>query len=325
MAANGHIAKLTDSLLRVFAAARTKHEGHGKARPMLEEICKQPVFLTEALRSHISAPGALDKLHYPVLSIDLGLNPYFGLVVNVWVALPDGNTGLSTKAIHHHGDMLLSTATLFGPGYEHWTFSTPELVDERTGTHKMKLLGHPIHRHGDVAFVDRHIPHCPFYPAALSVTLALWTSRHPSTWKDRIKRLPPFKGREKFFRDVAVKLGMTQALELKVVRDFDFYPTSQGFRSIYERVEFKLGPNEDYLQSFFHTVQGTGNDTLVPELQQVLDRGWVKDTATFSRLLADLKSGRAIPGKLSEFHTNVYGFNFTREDVEAALAASSNN
>jgi hypothetical protein len=325
MASYPLLSKYTDALMREFTATHDKYEAQRKSAPILEEICQKPAFITEAIRHHISRPGALDRLHYPVLSFDLGLNPYFGLIINVWVPLPNGDTQLSTKAIHHHGDMLLSSGALFGPGYAHWTFTEPELMDESKNLYRMKLLGNAIHTQGEVVFVGDHVPHCPFFPSSLSLTLALWSSRHPSTWKDTVKRMPPFKGREKFFRKIAIKLGMAKALELKVVRDFDFYPEGEGFHSIPEREEFTLGPNVNYLQSFFHTVQGTGNDLLVPELQSLLDKGWVKDRETYQRFLSDLKSGRAIPAKLSDTHTNVHGFNFTSKDVESALVSCKKN
>lgn len=306
-------------LNEVFRTNRDKHEAHRRAAPLLEGAAGDPSLVTDILRAHIRTPGSLNRLHYPVLAFDIELNPFFALSMNAWVALPDGNTDLSTKAIHHHGDMLLSSSALFGPGYEHWTFSTPRLLDGSDGLHSLRLTDRRVHSQGKVAFVDHHIPHCPFYPPSLSLTLALWSSRQPANWKDRLKRFPPFKGREAMFKALAMKAGLTKALSLKVVRDFDFCPAEAGFRAMTERVEFSLGPNEDYLQNFMHIVQATGNQTLLSELDAADRRGDVRSRESLSRLGADLRSDKAIPGRLAPFHTDVAGFNFTRADVERSL------
>ena len=81
------------------------------------------------LEKHLHTPGSLNTRHYPVVGIDIELNHLFGLVANCWIPLPNRATDVSTKAIHHHGEMLLSTVTAFGPGYEHWTFEKPVMVD----------------------------------------------------------------------------------------------------------------------------------------------------------------------------------------------------
>lgn len=313
------LKSLLSGLNGVFAANRDKHEAHRRAVPLLEDAAGRPAVVTDILRAHILKPGNLNRGHYPVLAFDIELNPFYALSLNAWVALPDGNTDLSTKAIHHHGDMLLSSASLFGPGYEHWTFTPPERQEGR-GLFRMRLAERAVHAKGKVAFVDHHVPHCPFYPGALSLTLALWSSREPATWKDRLKRLPPFKGREAFFRGLAVGAGLTNALSIKVVRDFDFSPVPGGFSSMEERVEFSLGPNEDYLQNFVHLAQGTGNESLLEELDRACAAGRVDNPSALGRFVSEARRGRPVPGKLAPFHTNVPGFNFSRADVERSLS-----
>ncbi len=100
------------------------------------------------------------------------------------------------------------------------------------------------------------------YPPALSITLALWTTRHTLTWRDKVKRLPISKGGERQLRALALKLGLKESLQLKVVDGFDFFPTPEGFEVMKEREEFKRGPVADHVCSVFHVVQQTGNEQL---------------------------------------------------------------
>lgn len=309
-------------LVRIFKASATKHEANERARPLMEQLSRDPTFLAAILERYLETPGSLDKKNYPVVGMNVALNPYFGLVANCWIPLPGRETHIATKAIHHHGDMLLSTATIFGPGYEHWMFSMPKAVAEGSDTFRMDLLEAAPHALHHVAFVDAWIAHTPLYPKSLSITLALWSSQHPVTWRDRAKRIPFFKGRETELRNLAVKLGLKKKLDLKVVESFDFFPDKRGFQVMRERKEFELGPNEDHVCSVFNVVQETGNERLARTIRRAVDQGKVHSAGpTVERLLAKLEKGTPIEGKLSEGHYRLPYANFTRDDIKRALEA----
>jgi hypothetical protein len=318
------VDKYVGALNEIFKSAPDKHEANYRSRSVLEEMSGDAAFFTEALERHLRTPGALDTKHYPVVGLEIELNAYYGLVANCWIPLPGRQSDISTKSIHHHGNMLLTTVTAFGPGYEHWTFTRPEVIDADAELFEMKLIDrtpHPLHH---VAFVDSYIAHLPFYPSETSVTYALWSNKFPVTWKDHVKRLPVLQRNSEKLRSLAVKVGLARQLDLKVVEYFDFYPTPEGFRGIRERNEFKRGPVEDYLYSLFHIIQATGNERLAPVFEELLDKGEAKENPQLvRRLLEDLRSGRRIEGRLSSMHYNIAGANFTRQEAERALAARS--
>jgi hypothetical protein len=218
--------------------------------------------------------------------------------------------------------MLLTTATLFGPGYEHWMFTLPEAVDRERGLYSMKLIEaapHPAHH---VSFVDAWTAHTPLYPKSLSITLALWSRRFPTTWRDRAKRLPFLRGREKTISKLTARLGLRKALQLNVVESFDFYPVGDAFEVMTQRQEFGLGPNADHVCSVFHVLQETGNEHLSRVVKDQLAKGIVKEgRPTVERLLPDLERGRPIEGKLSDGHYGRPFANFTRDDILRALGA----
>jgi hypothetical protein len=322
----GRIREIEREVLRVFRGSATKHEANERAKPILEQASRDGTFLSAILERYLETPGSLDRGNYPVVGIQIALNPWFGLSANCWVPLSSRETHISTKAIHHHGDLLLSTATVFGPGYEHWMFSRPESVDESRGIYRMELLEaapHPLHH---VAFVDAWIAHTPLYPSSLSVTLALWSSRHPVTWRDRVKRLPVFQGREEQLRNLALRLGLREQFALKVPESFDYYPTAEGFQVMRERQEFCLGPNSDHVCSVFHVIQETGNERLSRNIRRAIQDGKVAaGRANVEKMLALLERGTPIAGKLSRGHYGVPHANFTRDDIQAALRVTAAN
>jgi hypothetical protein len=248
-------------------------------------------------------------------------NPYFDLIINCWIPLPDRRTDLSTKAIHHHGTLLLSTATIFGPGYEHWLFTRPRPMPGSTTMHRMEALDVARHGLGHVAFVDAYVPHLPVYPPDLSLTLALWSDSRPTTALHHIKRMQLFRGREAQLRAMAVRLGLRGALALKVVEGFDFHPLPGGFEIIPDRREFPLGPNADHLQSLLHVLQRTGNEHLAPEIGRHASQRPFDDQQRVDELLASVRSGRPVEGKLSEGHFTVPYANFSTAEILSTLRA----
>lgn len=311
-----------EALKEIFAKASDKHEANYQSRAILEEMSGDSTFFTAVLRKHLTTPDSLNTKHYPVVSLDVELNHLFGLVANCWIPLPDRAADVSTKAIHHHGNMLLSSVTAFGPGYEHWTFKRPLELDARSETYSLNVIERAKHPRQHIAFVDSYVAHLPFYPPAMTITYALWSSKFPATWKDRVKRLPLLQKNSQRLRSLALRAGIARQLDLKVVEYFDFYPTTEGFRGIRERKEFERGPNADYLQSLFHVIQETGNDPLALLVKQQLESGAALESPQLLKQLVDnLEHGRPIEGRLSKGHYGIAGANFTKQDIELALNA----
>ncbi|HEV8320570.1 MAG TPA: hypothetical protein VG389_03080 [Myxococcota bacterium] len=311
-----------DELRRIFDRTPDKHAAHRASRPVLEDLAGAPGLLPAMLDEYLRSDDPLGRLHYPVVAIELDLNPHFSLTANCWLPLPDRSTDLSTKSVHHHGPLLLSSVTVFGPGYEHWMFSAPAAVDPARELFSMKLLERAPHPTNHVAFVPEQLAHLPMYPPDLTITLALFSNSVPTTFLDRLKRVRLLKRNEAFLRRLAERAGLDKALDLKKAVYYDFYPVPEGFRGMLQRQEFERGPNEHYLQSLAYILQRTGNDRLSSTVRAEADAapgGARRDL--LRRLVEDLRSGRAIEPRLSPCHTGVPHANFTRADLERALAA----
>jgi hypothetical protein len=324
VSATSPVDRYTAALVDVFKRAPSKHEAHARSHAVMQDLIGDRTLLTEMLERYLRDPEALNRLNYPVVALEGPLNEYFGLVLNCWIPLPDRRTEVSTKAIHHHGDMLLTTGTLLGPGYLHWTFTRPQLVDAGRELFAFDVAAEEQHPAGHVAFVDDHVPHLPWYPADLSITACLWSSRHPTTWKDRVKRIQLLKRNEETLRRLA-KLARLDRLaartfDLKVIEYFDFYPTPDGLKGMRVRDEYQRGPNVDHLHSLFHVLQRTGHEALAPRIRAHLAAGRIRDRATVTQLLSDLEHGRAIAGKLSACHLDLPHTTFTPTAVASAIA-----
>jgi hypothetical protein len=316
--------RYTSALTDIFKRVSDKREAHRHSRAVLGDMAGDPSAVTDILRQHLSRPEALNTRHYPVVAVTVEENPYYTLVMHGWIPLPDGASDVTTKAIHHHGTMLLTSVTAFGPGYEHWTFSRPQPVDPERELYAMRVIEHGPHPLHHCAFVDSYIAHVPLYPPSFTITLALWSGSARTTWKDVLKRLPMVKGREAELRRLAVRVGLARALELKVIDYFDFYPAPGGFKGMKDRVEFDRGPNADYLQSLFHVVQQTGNEALEGIVAGHLDADRAIENAGLVRqLLGSLRQGHRIDGRLSPCHFGISHANFTRAEIERALAAQA--
>ena len=250
-------------------------------------------------------------------------NPSFEVVVNCWIPLPDRATDISTKSIHHHGPMLLTTATAFGPGYEHWMLRRPELVDATRDLFRMQLLERGRHALHEVAFVDAYVAHVPIYPASLTITVCLWSNQARTTWKDTLKRAPTMQRHARALRAAAARAGLARRLDLKVDTYTDYYPGELGFVGIKDRREFPYTSNEDYLYSLFHILQETGNASLASVIDERVTRGGVTNPHLVGQLVEKLRLQIPIDGRLSTGHYGVPHANFTTADVARALAAQA--
>ncbi len=316
------LSAVLHELTRIFRHASNKYEAHSRSQPLLAGLIGNKRILTQVLEKHLRASDVLNKRHYPVLSIEIELNPCYSLMANCWIPLPTGETDVATKAIHHHGKMLLTTHTVFGPGYEHWLFTPPKLMDAEQELFSMEVtkIVQPSDGHG--AFVDVNVPHLPWYPASLTITLALFSNSTITTYKDYLKRIPFLKNKEAALRSLGGRLGLAKWLDLKMVRYFDFYPTPEGFKGMSQRKEYALGPNDDYLQSLFHILQQTGNEALLSLIEQRLASGQlVLNPGLVEKLAGDLKTQRPIQGKLSNCHLAIPHANFTKKDIDRTLVA----
>mgnify|MGYP000880151112 CR=1 FL=1 len=317
------LGRYTRRLDTAYKVARDKYDAHRIAEPILKEMAQDPEVIPAVLTKHIDRAESFNTKNFPSLGFNVAMSPHYVLVANAFFPLDEGPEDMMFNAIHHHGDLLLSTVNAFGPGYEHWVFGKAVPIDLDKDLFDIPLQEKGIHTLHNCAFVDADQPHAVVYPKTLTVTFALWSSKKAVTWRDHVKRLPGVRGREKTLRDLALKLGLRKTLDLKTCEYYDYYPADGAFKGMRQRVQFERGPNEDYLQSFFNVLQETGNERLIPLIFESIDGKKIDNPETVRRFAADLRAGKRIPNKYSAgIHTNVPHMNFRAADVVKNLPRS---
>ena len=124
----GHTSNLQllkKQLDRTFKKEKDRQKAHATSSKILEDLSTNNTLLGEILRSNLNKRNFFSQEHYPVLAFPICASEHYELIANVWIPLASKSTEYSTKSIHHHGPMLLTTVTAFGPGYFHYLFDRP--------------------------------------------------------------------------------------------------------------------------------------------------------------------------------------------------------
>lgn len=319
MGQNTPIHDYAIELLALFKRAPTKHDAHRDAQPILQAMASDRACLRAALAAQIRRRGGLNTRHFPALGLPIVHNAHFSLVANCFLPLPTGETDVTANSIHHHGDLLLSTVTTFGPGYEHWRFTTPMAIDKGRDLYSIDVIDRIMHGPNHVAFVDCFMPHAVMFPASLTVTFALWSSRYGVTWRDHLKHAPGVHAGDDWVRRAANRLGASAALRINVEAYLDYYPDRGGLKGMPKRIQFRRGPNEDYLYSLFHILQRTGNEDLAPD-DELLARLPIDNPRVINQLRADLRRGVTVACRLSEGLHWLDHMNFKIAKIEQMLS-----
>jgi hypothetical protein len=313
-----HLQAYTTELVKIFRRARSKRDAHDRSRQVLLDMAADHECLRAAISAEIERPGGLNTRHFPSVAIPIEHNAYFNLVANCFLPLPSGATDVTTNSIHHHGHLLLTTVTTFGPGYEHWRFTTPKPIDPERDLFSIEVIDRERHASGHAAFVDSFMPHAVIYPPSLTVTFALWSSKNEVTWRDHLKRVPGLEARRESLLRVVRGLRLWNVFRLNVDGYFDFFPVSDGFKGMRKRIQFERGPNDDYLYTLFHILQTTKNEDLAPD-EHLLSRVPVDNPWLVRELAKDMKRGVPIGCRFSHGLHWLDHMNFKIQNIEAAL------
>jgi hypothetical protein len=308
----------TTELAKIFRRVRNKRDAHNHSRSVLLDMAGDRACVRAALAGEIQRPGGLNTRHYPSVGIPITHNAYFNLVTNCFLPLPTGATDVTTNSIHHHGHLLLTTVTAFGPGYEHWRFTEPRPIDSERDIFSFRVIDRAQHCSGHAAFVDSFMPHAVIYPSSLTVTFALWSSQNEVTWVDHLKRVRGLEARRESILRVVRRFGLSNLLRLNVDDYFDFYPVQNGFKGMRKRIQFERGPNEDYLYTLFHILQRTNNEDLAPD-DDLLSRVPVDNPGLVRTLARDMKRGVPIPCRFSQNLHWLDHMNFKTKSIEETL------
>lgn len=218
---------------------------HLAARPVLSRLAATDAALHEIFTSCLLSPGFLDSRRInPVVALPIFETATYTLVANVWIPRPDRRTDISHQSIHHHGNLLLTSVSAFGPGYESVIYG-----QIKCGAHPFPPLEQIFqHERGNLEFVDVRTPHLVFYPSRLSVTYALW-SRESSSLGGRILRSAPLRALKPPLKWLGRALGAKTLLTSNPATDLDFYAEGGEILPLGDRVQYQPGSNRNFLEA----------------------------------------------------------------------------
>ena len=302
--------------LRSIFSQPDLYEAHEKCVPVMDAMARDRDFFPGVIRGCLSDPQYLDQVrHYPTLAFPIEENEDFTLVANVFLPLPDGNRDLSFQSIHHHGQLILTTVSAFGAGYESIVFKPGYSIDTETGLTDMQMDRFYQNEIHNLAFIDKLTPHVVFYPESVSITLALW-SREKHEALDKMKKMKVLQSVKKPLKRIIEMAGLNAAVGLNEVDYNDFYPEDGKIWGLKGRLGYPEGTNENWLRNVFSVVQQYGFDDMDFLRQLKADceaRGQSAPSPWIDRLLA----GETIDLEFEPSHLNVDKVNLSKREILA--------
>ncbi|MFL5763461.1 MAG: hypothetical protein ACJ77K_05910 [Bacteroidia bacterium] len=303
---------------RHFREQENRYKAHELCKPLLLEMAKDPGILYQIIAKNLSEPGFLSKKRdNPVIRLDIDENETLTFVAHCWLPLPDRRSDLTHQSIHHHGKLLLTSVSAWGPGYESVIFQKGFTIDKTAGTASMKpdkIYRNHLH---NIEFIDTDTPHVVFYPADVSITYALWSNAE-STASENIKKIGFVNRYKKQLRKVIDAVGAAKLLGLNTNEYLDFYPENGKIIAMKDRVKYAPGSNQSFVNSFFHLLQQTGYTNFSSIANSIAGLPAAQRPVP-AALLAKLRSGEKISDEFDTAQMNIPHVNFERETLMRSI------
>lgn len=317
------LKELVCKILKNFECKGLKIDAHKSSHRLLELASHDKNIFSEIIHFSASKLGFLSGKNPPTIGLEVFRDKNFQLIANFWIPLPKNIEPQSVTYLHHHGSLILSTVTAFGPGYYHWLMKPQKIISSDKELFRIEMIEKGPHYLHHVGLVNARNIHVPMFAPELSVTYALWSNEKNTNILDKLKAIKILSKYSKLLRTVLTKIGLGNTLQLKNSTYLDFYPVEGGFKGVKHRPKFELllGPTSDYLHSIFHIIQATGNENIAFELF-TKDRinnepfNCIKDKNIAIKLLEDLKRGNKINPKLTpNLHYGLSESHFTNASI----------
>jgi hypothetical protein len=310
----GYISELT----RIFSRHCDRYTAHSLSLPVMQQMAADNNFLHAAIKWNFSDPRFLSapRDFSKLLKLYIFRNKDFELVMNIFPPDPFGGKGTSVKSIHHHKNLLLTTVTLFGNGYETILFKPDFSVDkDKTVNLQMeRMFVQPLHGH---TFIDRLVPHVVFFPPELTVTLSLWCL-HERRRIDLLRELPGADRLNKPVARLLHRLKLGGKLGLNDVSDVYFRIENGRFKVIDFKISYPSGTADDTAFNLLCFLKTINFDDAAYMRQVASDR---RQDAGVRHLVQQFLQS---PGSFSEFrncHVFIKEENISKEDILAAVQA----
>lgn len=279
-----------------------RRDFHTHAEKLLQKMGADDEFLKLVLKRNFEDKGFLDQKWslYNIPFLYIYETADFYLKIHFFPGMKAFEPGTAAHCIHHHNNYILTTAAIYGSGYETLLFDKQIEIDTTSLDAKLKITKHftqsefPVHR------IDAWEPHLVFNPEKFSATLQLWTPDQKRV-TDNLRVNPVLKAIKNPLRKLIYAFGMEKTFGIAAKHTYQWYPSGQQFKAIEENEYFEptrkaVGPDvNDYsLQTICYFIQNRNlvdkklfesvvNSPLTPEyykpfLKKLIDGVHIEET-----------------------------------------------
>lgn len=243
-----------------------RSEFHKHAGAILMEMGADKEFLKEVVKRNFDDEGYRAQVwsQYNIPFFYVYECTDFHLKIHFFPAMKAYQSGQAAHCIHHHNNYILTTAAIYGSGYESMLFDKKVDVDEKTLETKMRVAKHFTQEQHPVHTIDAWEPHVVFMPSAFSTTLQLWTPDKKRN-TDSLRSNPILKALKLPLRKVIYWCGLERAVGISAQKTYQWYPDGDHFKAILEDEYFgptrnAKGPEVDLwsMQNVFIFIQRMG-------------------------------------------------------------------
>ncbi len=297
---------------------------HKKAEHLLAKMGADDEFLKLVIKRNLLDKGFLDQKWslYNIPFFYIYETADFYLKIHFFPSMKNYVQGTAAHCIHHHNNYILTTAAIFGSGYETLLFDKDVKIDSKTLDAKLKISKHFTQKEHPIHCIDAWEPHLVFNPEKFSATLQLWTPDQKRV-TDNLRVNPILKAIKDPLRKLIYAFGMEKQFGIAAQHTYQWYPEKDHFKAIEENVYFEptrkaVGPevNNYSIQTICYFIQ---NRQLVDAemLNEVINN--TITPSYYKPFLNDLISGNTIPETFCKETINIPQKTYMLADVfEAA-------
>ena len=213
---------------------------HKAVEPILIEMGKDNVFLSLVAETNFYDKSFLQQkwslYNIPCLYVYEDEDMY--LKIHFFPSMQQYKSGTAAHCIHHHNNYILTTAAIFGSGYETMLFDKHIKMDETTLETKLAVSKHFTQAQAQVHTIDAWEPHIVYQPQSFSATLQLW-SPDKKRATDKLRHLGLIKAIKMPLRRLIYWLKLENQLGISAQKTYQFYPEGNHFKAIEEDIYFE--------------------------------------------------------------------------------------
>lgn len=300
-------------IINIFENTEDVRFAHKRAEEIMKKIAEDKSSINEIIEYNLSKPNFwLKKRHYPTLSLDVFKNDFLEIVINIYPNLPNEDVNTSFQSIHHHGNLMLSTIGISGPGYSSISFKKNFSINKDNNSCFMEIESNYQNELKKYSFCDAYQPHIVFYPKEVSATFAIW-SKVKRNKTDKIKKIFSKKLKKKLSFLVQL-FGLSKLANMNTPNNYDFYIESNSIFAMKDRIHYPIGSNDNFLQNIFYYFQSVNYENY-QFLEILKNKEFVNELG--KKWIAKYLNKETIKSKFEDIHLNIdRRVNIKRYDIE---------